>query len=92
MLTLVDEYTRECLLLEVERSMTGERIRDLIAEVLKKHGAPRHLRSDNSSEFIATKLKQFVDAERGETLYTEPGSPRQNNYARASTEGSAASC
>jgi transposase InsO family protein len=68
-LTLVDEYTRECLLLEAERSMTGERIRDLIAEVFKERGAPRHLRSDNGSEFIATKLKQFLEAAKVETLY-----------------------
>ena len=82
-LTLVDEYTRECLLLEVERSMTGERIRDLIAEVIKLRGAPRHLRSDNGSEFIATKLKEFLDAAKVETLYIEPGSPWQNGYGES---------
>ena len=82
-LTLVDEYTRECLLLEVERSMTGERIRDLIAEVFKVRGAPRHLRSDNGSEFIATKLREFLDAAKVETLYIEPGSPWQNGYGES---------
>jgi transposase InsO family protein len=78
-LTLVDEYTRECLLLEVEWSMTGERIRDLIAEVIKDRGAPRHLRSDNGSEFIATKAKDFLVAAKVETLYIEPGSPWRNS-------------
>ncbi len=82
-LTLVDEYTRECLLLEVERSMTGERIRDLIAEVFKERGAPRHLRSGNGSEFIATKLKRFLEAARVETLYIEPGAPWQNGYGES---------
>jgi transposase InsO family protein len=82
-LTLVDEYTRESLLLEVERSMTGERIRDLIAEVFKERGAPRHLRSDNGSEFIATKLKQFLEAAKVETLYIEPGAPWQNGYGES---------
>ena len=82
-LTLVDEYTRESLLLEVERSMTGERIRDLIAEVFKERGAPRHLRSDNGSEFIATKLKRFLEAAKVETLYIEPGAPWQNGYGES---------
>jgi transposase InsO family protein len=60
--------------------MMGKRIRDLIAEVFKERGAPRHLRSDNGSEFIATKLKQFLEAAKVETLYIEPGSPWQNGY------------
>jgi len=67
----------------LERSMTGERIRDLIAEVIKLRGAPRHLRSDNGSEFIATKLKEFLDAAKVETLYIEPGSPWQNGYGES---------
>jgi putative transposase len=58
--------------------MTGERIRNLIAEVFKVRGAPRHLRSDNGSEFIATKLRELLDAAKVETLYIEPGSPWQN--------------
>lgn len=63
--------------------MTGERIRDLIAEVFKVRGAPRHLRSDNGSEFIATKLKDFLVAAKVETLYIEPGSPWQNGYGES---------
>ncbi len=82
-LTLVDEYTRECRLLEVERSMSGERIRDLIAEVIKVRGAPKHLRSDNGPEFIATKPKEFLEAAKAETLYIEPGSPWQNGYGES---------
>jgi putative transposase len=82
-LTLMDEYTRKCLLLEVERSMTGERIRDLIAEVFKERGAPKHLRSDNGPEFIATKLKQFLEAAEVETLYIEPGAPWQNGHGES---------
>gem|GEM_PF-2430858 len=72
-LTLVDEFTRECLLLEVERSMSGDRVRDLLAEAIRSRGVPGHLRSDNGSEFIATKLRQFLKATEIETLYIEPG-------------------
>jgi transposase InsO family protein len=61
----------------------GRRIRDLIAEVFKDRGAPRHLRSDNGSEFIATKLKEFLDAAKVETLYIEPGAPWQNGYGES---------
>lgn len=82
-LTLVDEYTRECLLLEVERSMSGDRIRDFIAEVMSSRGAPKHLRSDNGPEFIARRLKAFLDAAGVETLYIDPGSPWQNGYGES---------
>jgi len=82
-LTLVDEFTRECLLLEVERSMSGERVRDLLAEAIRLRGVPGHIRSDNGSEFIATKLRQFLKATEIETLYIEPGSPWQNGYGES---------
>jgi transposase InsO family protein len=82
-LTLVDEFTRECLLLEVKRSMSGERVRDLLAEAIRLRGVPGHIRSDNGSEFIATTLRQFLKATRIETLYIEPGSPWQNGYGES---------
>jgi len=82
-LTLVDEFTRECLLLEVERSMSGERVRDLLAAAIRSRGVPGHIRSDNGSEFIATKLRQFLKATEIETLYIEPGSPWQNGYGES---------
>ena len=82
-LSLVDEFTRECLLLEVERSMSGERVRDLLAAAIRSRGVPGHIRSDNGSEFIATKLRQFLKATRIETLYIESGSPWQNAYGES---------
>ena len=82
-LTLVDECTPESLLLEVERSMSGERARDLRAEAIRTRGVPGHLRSDNGSEFIATKLRQFLKATEIETLYIEPGSPWQNGHGES---------
>jgi transposase InsO family protein len=82
-LTLVDEYTRESLLLEVKRSMTGERLRDPIAEMFKECGAARHLGSDNGSECIATKLTQLLEAAKVETLCIEPGEPWQNGYGES---------
>ncbi len=63
--------------------MSGERIRDLIAQMIEARGAPRHLRSDNGSEFIATKLNEFLDAAKVETLHIEPGSPWQNGFGES---------
>ena len=83
-LTLVDEFPRECRMLEVERSMSGDRVRDLLAEAIRSRGVPEPellgLRSDNGSEFVATKPRQFLKATEIETLHFEPGSPWQNGY------------
>jgi putative transposase len=61
-----------------KRSITGDRFRGLIVKVFKLRGARMHLRSDNGSEFISTKPKDFLVAAKVETLYIEPGSPWQN--------------
>lgn len=82
-LTLVDEYTRECLALEVERSMSGDRVKGIIAGVISSRGAPKHIRSDNGSEFIETELKRFLKAAGIGTLYIEPASPWQNGYGES---------
>jgi hypothetical protein len=51
-LSIVDEYTRECLALEVERGITSQRVIDVLAELFRIRGVPKHIRSDNGSEFI----------------------------------------
>lgn len=83
-LTLVDEFPRECRMLDVERSMSGDRMRDLLVEAIRSRGVPEPellgLRSDNGSEFVATKLRQLLKATEIETLHFEPGSPWQNGY------------
>jgi len=58
--------------------MSGEQVRDLLAAAIRSRGVPGHIRSDNGSEFIETKLRQFLKATEIETLYIEPGSPWQN--------------
>jgi transposase InsO family protein len=79
-LTLVDEYTRECLALEVERSMTASAVIDIVAQVILIRGAPRFIRSDNGPEFIAAALRSYLEAAHVGTLYIEPGSPWENGY------------
>jgi putative transposase len=81
--TLVDEFTRECLALEVRRGMTAGAVKEVLAGVVRDRGAPRHIRSDNGPEFIAKAIRSWT-AEAGlETLYIEPGAPWQNGYAES---------
>ena len=81
--TLVDEYTRECLALEVDRGMTARAVGAVLAGVVRGRGAPAHIRSDNGPEFIAKAIRAWM-AEAGlETLYIDPGAPWENGYAES---------
>ncbi len=82
-LSLVDEYTRECLLLEVERSIKAVDVVSLISETMLIRGIPGHIRSDNGSEFIASAIRDYLGVAGVDTLYIEPGSPWQNGYAES---------
>ncbi len=82
-LSIVDEYTRECLALEVERSITAERVIDVLADLFRIRGVPRHIRSDNGPEFIAQAIRRWLGLAGVETLYVEPGSPWENGYVES---------
>lgn len=73
MMPIVDEYTRECLALEVERSITAEEVVKTLAHLFELRGGPVFIRSDNGPEFIAEALKRWLVASRVKTLYIEPG-------------------
>jgi putative transposase len=82
-LVVLDEYTRQCLALEVGRSMTSGQVVRTLEALFQVHGAPSAVRSDNGPEFIAARVKEVL-AERGaKTLYIEPGSPWQNGYVES---------
>lgn len=81
--TLVDEYTRECLALEVRRRMTSEEVLDVLAEVFAVRGAPTHLRSDNGPEFIAKAIRGWLARTGVGPLYIAPGAPWENGYAES---------
>ncbi len=83
MMPVVDEYTRECLAIEVERSITAEDVIATLARLFEERGEPRHIRSDNGPEFVATALKRWLKASGVGTLYIEPGSPWENAYAES---------
>jgi transposase InsO family protein len=82
-LSLIDEYTRECLALEVERSMTAVEAIDVLAQVLLIRGVPGYIRSDNGPEFIAQAMRRCLEAAGVGTLYIEPGAPWENGYAES---------
>jgi len=81
--TLVDEYTRECLALEVGRGMTARVVSVVVARVVQERGAPGHIRSDNGPEFIARVIRAWLSGAGLETLYIEPGAPWENGYAES---------
>jgi len=83
MMPVVDEYTRECLALEVECSITAEDVIVTLARLFEERGEPRYIRSDNGPEFVATALKRWLGASGVGTLYIEPGSPWENAYVES---------
>ena len=79
-LTLVDEYTRECLVLHGATSITGADVRRIVARVIGRRGAPTRIRSDNGSEFICEALLNWLPAVGAEPLPVAAGSPWENGY------------
>jgi putative transposase len=82
-LTLVDEFTRECLALKVERKLKSEDVIEVLEELIATRGLPRFIRSDNGSEFIAKALKDWLAEAHVGTLYIAPASPWENGYAES---------
>ena len=77
-LTVIDEYTRESLAIEVDGSIRSRRVIDVLARLVSVRGAPRYLRSDNGPEFISMAILRWLTEEQIETAYIAPGKPWQN--------------
>ena len=80
LLTILDEYTRECLAIDVKRQMNHQDVLDRLAELFVDRGVPEFIRSDNGSEFTAQAVRDWLQAVGVRTLYIEPGSPWENGY------------
>jgi len=80
MLTVLDEYTRECLAIEVQRRFNHRDVLRVLSRLFVKHGPPDHIRSDNGSEFTAQAVREWLERLEVKTLYIEPGSPWENGY------------
>ena len=83
MLTLIDEYTRECLAIRVERRMGSQAVIETLADVMLWKGIPEHIRSDNGPEFVAQPLREWLQTLGTAPLYIEPGSPWENGYCES---------
>ncbi len=80
LLTVIDEYTRECLAIAVARRLTSVQVLELLADLFVRHGVPAHIRSDNGPEFTAEAVRKWLGRVGVETLFIEPGSPWENGY------------
>jgi len=80
MLNLIDEYTRECLAIDVSRRMTSESVLERLSDLFVRRGVPDHIRSDNGPEFAAIRVREWLGRVGVTTLFIEPGSPWENGY------------
>ena len=79
-LAVVDEYTRECLALHVDKRITAQGVVNTLEWLFLVNGRPDYIRSDNGPEFIAKAVQSWMAQKGSKTLYIEPGSPWQNAY------------
>jgi transposase InsO family protein len=79
-LTVIDEFTRECLALPVGRSFKAEAVQIALTKLFIERGMPECIRSDNGAEFTAELVKDWLQRLKVRTLFIEPGSPWQNGY------------
>jgi len=80
MLSIMDEYTRECLAIAVNRHISSQDVIDQLFELFIFRGIPEHIRSDNGPEFTAKTIRKWLNSLRVKTLFIEPGSPWENGY------------
>ena len=80
LLTVLDEYTRQCLAIKVGRRTRAHDVLEVLADLFTRYGPPQHLRSDNGPEFTAHLIRQWLARLGVQTLYIEPGSPWENGY------------
>ena len=77
-LTVVDEWTRECLAIDVAGGIRSGRVIEVLTQLLSVHGAPRYLRSDNGPEFVAAAILRWLADAQIDTALIDPGKPWQN--------------
>ncbi|MEO1042647.1 MAG: IS3 family transposase [Pseudomonadota bacterium] len=80
MLTVIDEFTHECLAIDVARRLNSQSVLAVLADLMVSRGVPDHIRSDNGPEFAAHAVREWVSKVGAKTLFIEPGSPWENGY------------
>jgi putative transposase len=77
-LTIIDEFTRECLAIDVAGSIRSNRVIEVLIRLVSIHGAPGHLRSDNGPEFVSRAILRWLTDSKIDTALSDPGKPWQN--------------
>ena len=80
MLTVLDEFSRECLAIDVARKLNSEDVLERLSDLFIRRGVPDYLRSDNGPEFTAAKVRDWITRVGVTTLFIAPGSPWENGY------------
>jgi putative transposase len=80
LLTILDEYSRECLAIDVGRKFTHDKVMNRLTDLFFRRGIPEHIRSDNGTEFTAKAVRSWLGRLGVRTQYIEPGSPWENGY------------
>lgn len=83
MFNVIDEFTRECLAIEVKRRMRSQDVIEVLGNLFLARGTPTHVRSDNGPEFIAKDLQKWFKTLGVQPLFIEPGSPWENGYCES---------
>lgn len=83
MLNVIDEYTRECLSIDVARRLTSDDVLERLSDLFVRRGVPEHIRSDNGPEFTAKAVRGWLGRVGVGTLFIEPGSPWENGYVES---------
>lgn len=82
-LNVLDEYTRECLAIRVDRKLNSQNVLDVLTDLFIIRGSPEYIRSDNGPEFVAKSVRNWISAVGAKTAYIEPGSPWENGYCES---------
>ena len=83
MLNIIDEFTRECLAIRIDRKLNSTDVIDALSDLFILRGVPGYVRSDNGPEFIAKAVREWIVAVGAKTAFIEPGSPWENGYCES---------
>lgn len=83
MFNVIDEFTRESLVIRVGRKLTSADVIETLGDLFLARGVPTHVRSDNGPEFIATTLRLWFEKLELKPLFIQPGSPWENGYCES---------
>ena len=83
LMVVMDEFTRRCLAIHVARRIRSKEALEVFADLMARHGIPKHIRSDNGPEMVAEELRNWLNNMGAKTAYITPGSPWENGYCES---------